>query len=229
MSHQPLGVTTIILFLAVACHTPTATPTLAPTPTAANTPSPPLMPSYTTTFTPPATPSSTRLPATPTLTRPSTRPRATATATPTTAPLPTPIWDARLDALDIKWIPASVPRGQLFWRLARAEFWDEKERQGKHHFFVNVLDENGARLIGQTITIEWPDGKVILVTEDKPLPEYSANFPLEPNHYPPWGTLGASSVFVNDLPSDKMVGLGLPARNKLVVYLLTFQRARGVK
>lgn len=111
----------------------------------------------------------------------------------------------------------------------RAEFWDEKERQGKHHIFVNVLDENGTRIIGQTITVKWPDGQVILTTEDKPPPEYSANFPLEPNHYPPWGTLGAFTVFVNDLPSDQVAGLGLPARNKLVVYLLTFQRARGVK
>lgn len=122
-----------------------------------------------------------------------------------------------------------MPTGQPYWRLIRAEFWDEKERQGKHHIFVNVLDENGARILGQTITVKWPDGQVILTTEDKPPPEYSANFPLEPNHYPPWGTLGAFTVFVNDLASDQVVGLGLPVRNKLVVYLLTFQRARGVK
>ncbi len=118
-----------------------------------------------------------------------------------------------------------VQDGQPCWRLVRAEFWDEKERQGKHHIFINVLDERGVRIIGQKVIVEWPGEKLVLVTEDKPAPEYTANYPLDINHYPPWGTLGAFTASVDGLPSDKVTGMGLPPKNKFVVYLLTFQRA----
>ncbi len=161
-----------------------------------------------------------------TLTRaPSPRPRATATATLTRAPIAPLAWDARLDALGIKHVPVNASAGQAYWRLIRADFWDEKENQGKHHIYVNVLDESGARVIGQAILIEWDPGeRVALVTENKPEPEFSANFPLEVNHYPPWHTLGAFGVSVEGLPSDKITGMGLPPKNRFVVYWLTFQR-----
>ncbi|MBI3914529.1 MAG: hypothetical protein HY327_10160 [Chloroflexi bacterium] len=166
----------------------------------------------------------------PTFTRaptPTPRPRATVTRTQTVA-APAPIvWDARLDKLGIQLIPASVSPGELYWRLTKAEFWDEKERQGKHHIFVNVLDERGVRIIGQKVIVEWPDEKLVLVTEDKPAPEYSANYPLDINHYPPWGTLGTFTASVDGLQSDKVAGMGLPPMNIFVVYLLTFQRAIG--
>lgn len=158
---------------------------------------------------------------------PATRaPTRTATLTSTRTPLPPLEWDTRLDALDIKLIPATVQVGQLYWRLTKAEFWDEKERQGKHHIFINVLDERGVRIIGQKVIVEWPDEKLVLVTEDKPAPEYSANYPLDINHYPPWGTLGAFTASVDGLPSEKVAGMGLPSRNIFVVYLLTFQRTK---
>lgn len=138
---------------------------------------------------------------------------------------PAPLaWDARLDQLGIRWISATVPAGQPYWRLIKAEFWDENQSQNRHHIYMNVLDEAGARLIGQKLIVEWPDEKLVVVTEDKPPPEYSANYPLEINHYPPWGTLGAFTVWVDGLPSDKVAGMGLPSRNKPVVYWLTFQR-----
>lgn len=135
------------------------------------------------------------------------------------------MWDAHYDELGINLIPATASEGQSYWRLVKAEFWDEKHNQSKHHIYINVLDERGVRIIGQKVIVEWPDAKLILVTEDKPAPEYSANFPLDINHYPPWGTLGAFTVWVDGLPSDKVAGMGLPSRNILVVYLLTFQRA----
>jgi hypothetical protein len=143
-----------------------------------------------------------------------------------TATLVPVIWDPRLDKLGIQLIPAEAKAGQAYWRIVKAEFWDEKERQGKHHIFVNVLDEQGARLYGQSVIIEWPDDRVVLVTENKPEPEYSVNFPLDVNHYPPWGTLGAFTASVEGLPSDKVAGMGLPPKNRFVVYLLTFQRTK---
>jgi len=137
------------------------------------------------------------------------------------------VWDARLDTLGIKLVSATVQPGQAYWRLVKAEFRDEKENQGKHHIFVNALDENGVRIIGQKIVVEWPGERLIIITEDKPAPEYSANFPLDVNHYPPWGTLGAFTVWIDGLPSEKVTGMGLPPKNRLVVYLLTFQRTVG--
>ncbi len=178
-------------------------------------------------------PTATRTPApsatfTPLPTRAATPPRAptrTATKAAPAATLAPSIWDARLDQLNVRYIPATVVPGQAYWRLTRADFWDEKENQGKHHIFVNVLDEGGNRIVGQRVNVTWePAERVVIVTEDKPAPEYSANFPLDINHYPPWGTLGVFAVTVDGLPSDKVAGMGLPPKNRFVVYLLTFQR-----
>jgi hypothetical protein len=213
--------------LIVACVTLTAEP--APTSLLSVTPAATQTSQPTPTFTSTALPvTATPLPPTQTATRTQLpiRTRAPATPTSTRAPLLPPEWDVRLDALDIKLIPATVQAGQLYWRLTKTEFWDEKERQGKHHIFINVLDERGVRIIGQKVIVEWPDEKLVLVTEDKPAPEYSANYPLDINHYPPWGTLGAFTASVDGLPSEKVAGMGLPSRNIFVVYLLTFQRTQ---
>jgi len=226
MLHLALG-TMVLEALVVACTTlapePTPTPLPSATPVATQTAQP--TPAFTSTALPPT---ATPLPPTQTSTRTQlpTHTRVPATPTPTRMSLPLPEWDARLNALNIKLIPATVQAGQLYWRLTKAEFWDEKERQGKNHIFINVLDERGVRIIGQRVIIEWPDEKLVLVTEDKPTPEYSANYPLDINHYTPWGTLGAFTASVDGLPSDKVAGMGLPSMNKLVVYLLTFQRAQ---
>ena len=206
-----------------------ATPPLAPTPVSNPTPAPTQTASPTVTFTPTRLPTSTLAPLTVTATRTRTPAptRLPATTTFTPVPLPSVKWDARLDRLGIRVESPKVQPGQTYWRLVKAEFWDEKENQGKHHIFVNVLDEKGARIIGQEIMVEWPGEKLVIVMENKPPPEYSANFPLEVNHYPPWGTLGAFDVRANGLPSDKVIGMGLPPKNRFVVYLLTFQRTVG--
>jgi hypothetical protein len=179
-------------------------------------------PSRTATFTPAPTLTIT---AQATRSRTATQTRVRALTPTATRALPTPLaWDSRLDTLGIKLIPANVQVGEQYWRLVKAEFWDEKQNQGKHHIFVDVLDAQGARIIGHEILVEWPNDRLIIVTEDKPAPEYSANFPLDISHYPPFATLGAFTVSVNGLPSDRVSGMGLPPRNIFVVYLLTFQR-----
>lgn len=235
-------VAAVLLTLNAACAvepTPMPMPTVSPTKRAAalltetpHLPSPThtaIAPSATATLQPTveATQTWTPVPSTPTRARP-TLPPPSPTAeniTPsntTTRPL---VWDSRLDELNIQYIPAQVQSGERYWRLTHAEFWAESENQGKHHIFVNVLDENGARLLGETITIEWLDGSHEIVTEDKPAPEYAANFPIDINHYPPWHSLGAYSARVNGLPSDVVRGMGRPPpKSRPVVYLLTFQR-----
>lgn len=184
MKSIPLAIS-CILFFAAAC-TPQPTPDSIQTPQPTRT----VIPSSTPTRIRPSPTRAALQPtaarnATPTLTATTVPPSPTRTRIPrtqlpteTSAPQPPPrplVWDPRLDALNIQYVPAEVAPGQLYWRLTHAEFWGEEENQGKNHIFVNVLDENGVRLIGETITIEWLDGQEIITTEEKPAPEYSAN------------------------------------------------------
>ncbi|MEZ4830888.1 MAG: DUF5107 domain-containing protein [Caldilineaceae bacterium] len=125
-------------------------------------------------------------------------------------------WDARLDELNIDVIPANVRSGQTYWKVIKAEFQTPEEGGGRHHIYIEVLDEDGERIVGQTIQVHWRDGGAEIVTEDKPTPEYAANFPM-------YGDLGGYSI---DLPglSDVVTGMGLPFGRMHVVYNLVFQK-----
>jgi hypothetical protein len=125
-------------------------------------------------------------------------------------------WDNRLDQLGIKVIPAKVQPGQTYWKVTQAQFQDPQEGGGRHHIFIEVLDEDGRRLLGQKVIISWPDGSTTVTTEDKPAPEYAANFPM-------YGDVGSYSARMPGV-SDAVTGMGLPGGRRHVVYLLTFQR-----
>jgi len=134
-------------------------------------------------------------------------------------------WDPRLDALGVRLEEAAVAPGQPYWRLVEARWANEQESQGKHHIYVNVLDENGERIIGQPVVVDWIDGQVVFKTEDKPKTECSCNFQM-------YTVLGAYNFFVQGLPSDKVLGMGLgtPEMPKWTIhtsFFLTFQRATG--
>jgi hypothetical protein len=129
-----------------------------------------------------------------------------------------------LPALNVAIQPANVQPGQKYWRLVKV-FWQNKEESGNDHtVYIDVLDENGSRMVGQPVEIRWQDGNLIVFVEDKPPPEYGANFPM-------FGTLGSYSVSVPGLPSDTIVGLGMgtpeePAFTIHTNFLLTFQRVQ---
>lgn len=114
--------------------------------------------------------------------------------------------------------------GQSYWRLVKV-FWQNKEESGNDHtIYIDVLDENGGRVVGQPVEIRWQDGSLTVFTEDKPPPEYATNFPM-------YGTLGSYSVSLPGLPSDTVVGLGMgtpeqPAFTIHTNFLLTFQRVK---
>ncbi|MCL4294742.1 MAG: DUF5107 domain-containing protein [Anaerolineae bacterium] len=148
---------------------------------------------------------------------------APATPTLTSTPIMTNtqgqvLWDPRLDMLGIKLNRAQVEPGQMVYRLVAARFQDENEARGLHHVFVEVLDENGQRIVGQPVSLAWKDGRSTLITENKPAPEYAANAPL-------YGEMsdGTYEVYVDGAPSDHVSGLGLPGKHH-VSYQLTFQR-----
>ncbi len=148
-----------------------------------------------------------------------------AEAAPVTVPAPvsTPVdesveWDERLDDLHIEITPANVKPGQSYWKVIKAEFQDPQEGGGRHHIFIEVLDEAGKRMVGQEVEIFWVDDSASVFTEDKPTPEYAANFPMYSN-------LGGYNARMPGL-SDTVTGMGLPGGKQHVVYNLVFQRTQ---
>jgi len=196
--------------------TPTPVPPTA-TPVPTETPLPPTpVPPTATPIPPTATPVPTKAAAKPAM--------SSAASGPAPKPKPARELDPRLPALGVGIQEPNVQPGQSYWRLAKV-FWQNKEESGNDHtIYLEVLDEHGSRIVGQPIEIRWQDGSLVVVTEDKPRPEYSANFPM-------FGTLGSYSVSVPGLPSDTMVGLGMgtPERPDFTIhtnFLLTFQRVK---
>jgi len=144
------------------------------------------------------------------------------TATPAGKPqLPRDL-DDRLASLNVTIQPAGVRPGQSYYRLIAARWEDEIQAGGGHSIFIDVLDQGGAKIMGQPIEIRWMGGGLTVFTEEKPPNEPSANFPM-------YNTLGSYAVSVAGLPSDVVVGLGLGRAEQPHVkfhtnFFLTFQR-----
>jgi CRP-like cAMP-binding protein len=111
-------------------------------------------------------------------------------------------WDGRLDQLGVTVEEASVAPGQPYWRVVEARWADEVESGGKHHIYVEVLDENGSRVVGQPVTVWWGDGNHSGPTEDKAPPDFGWNFQMYAAGY-------AYSAKVEGLPSDVVKGAGM--------------------
>jgi CRP-like cAMP-binding protein len=144
------------------------------------------------------------------------------TATPVVNPEIPRELDPRLPSLNVVVQPAGVRPGQSYWRLVAARWQNEQEAQGDHTIYVEVLDENGGRILNAPIEIRWPGASITIFTEEKPANEYPANFPM-------YNTLGSYAVSLPGLPSDAILGLGLgtaeqPAFTIHTNFLLTFRR-----
>jgi CRP-like cAMP-binding protein len=146
------------------------------------------------------------------------------TATPAPKPQPPRDLDPRLASLNVNVVPAGVRPGQNYWRLVSAR-WQNKEESGNDHtIYVDVLDENGSRIVNQPVEIRWADGSLVVFTEQKPAFEHSTNFPM-------YGTLGSYSVKIPGLPSDTVVGMGMgtaeqPDFTIHTNFVLVFQRVK---
>lgn len=98
--------------------------------------------------------------------------------------------------------------GEKGWRVTKVQWYDEQEadRLGPdHHIMVDVLDEQGQRVVGVTLLVTWPSGSTHITTEAKPGEPYSANYPMTPskNEF--------SVQVVDDLPSEIVSGIGMGA------------------
>jgi WD40 repeat protein/heme exporter protein D len=117
------------------------------------------------------------------------------------------LWDLRLG-----W-PAVDPRiaslvqldlGGDLYKLQEVVWMDVTESKNLHHIFIDVVDEQGQRLVGEQIRVSWADGETNLVTEEKPGEPWSANFGM-------FATLGSYAVTVVSASgtSDSVAGLGM--------------------
>jgi len=133
-------------------------------------------------------------------------------------------WDSRLDDLGVQLVRAQPAAGETCFRLVKAKWLNEAEAGGRHHIYVDVLDEEGQRIIGQRVTVAYGDQTVFLVTEDKPYPELSCNMPM-------YAVLGTYRCQVEGV-SDAVTGLGmgsaeLPRYKLHTCFELTFQREQA--
>jgi hypothetical protein len=131
-------------------------------------------------------------------------------------------WDSRLNQLGVTVDEAQVTPGQAYWRLAKAIWQNEHESGGKHHIYVEALDESGRRVQAVAVRIGWDGDSQILTPEAKPADEYPMNFDMHAAGH-------AYRVAVEGQASDVVSNLGMgsiEARHYAVhtSYLLTFQR-----
>jgi hypothetical protein len=107
-----------------------------------------------------------------------------------------PIDDAATYGVTI--VPADVPEGATYWRAVRVHHLTPEENQGRHHIFLDALDEAGSRVFGAQARVTWPGGEQTL-TVDKPLGEPGTNFPM-------W-KWQICAVEMLGLPSDRVENL----------------------
>ncbi|MBI3914574.1 MAG: carboxypeptidase regulatory-like domain-containing protein [Chloroflexi bacterium] len=155
---------------------------------------------------------------------------ATAGGTPTTPPpvSSTLEWDARLtDELNIILEPAAVAAGNKYWKLIRANYLppgnDPGTAMGRVNIYYTVLDENGKPVAGQTVWQQWPDDRAAKTTNADGVADFNMSGDSSFDPKPPRSQRGPYSAYVDGLPSDKVVGLGLPLKQH-VVYELTWRK-----
>ncbi len=144
-----------------------------------------------------------------------------ATVTVTAAPPPPPEveWDARLDALGVKLTRTDATPA---WKLIVAQYQSPDESGGKHHVFFKAQNADGSPRAGVKFVIDWvgrdpADAPAYATTDwtgEASCPLWAAMDPAQQN--------GIYFVFVQDAPSDRVGGLGLP-NGRYVNFLLTFR------
>jgi LysM repeat protein len=167
-------------------------------------------------------------------------PTSTATSMPTHNPAPTsttggntppPVdWDQRLNLLPCVRLVTVAERGiQLrpgdrYWRLVRARWLNEEESRRDIQIHVDLLDEAGQRVFGDTVVFQ--DGGTTRVISERQDCCYPWDYPVK---CPMYNVLCSYSAYVEGLPSDVVAGMGLgtPEHPDWTIhtgFILTFQR-----
>ncbi len=116
---------------------------------------------------------------------------------------------------------AQASPGQACWKLISAQYQDETQSGGNINIVCSVQDEYGQPAFGQNVVQAWPDGQAVLPTDDKGI----VNFPMsgDSSFAPDRGERGPYLAYVAGLPSDRVVGMGLPLKRH-VQYVLTWRK-----
>lgn len=94
--------------------------------------------------------------------------------------------------------PAKVSPGEPYWKAVRVHHLTPEENQGRHHLFIEVLDEHGHRVVDARVRITSEAGeKIVRVIGDDH--QAAVTFPMDK-----WDIY---DVEVLGLPSDRVVGL----------------------
>ncbi len=102
------------------------------------------------------------------------------------------------EAYGVEIIPAAVEPGQVYWKVIRVHHLTPEENNGRHHIFIDAVDEEGRRLYGSLFTVAWDGGSDTVSIEKEP-PEPGANFPM-------W-KWQVCSVEGMGAPSDRVINL----------------------
>lgn len=147
-----------------------------------------------------------------------TKPAPQSTTTPTRAVE----WDPRLTLRGAISATVEPTPGQGYWRLIKAVWFDEAESQGKHHIFVDLLDQAGNRQTDVPVLITWADGQTTLKTQAKTGEPYAADFGM-------FSIAPSYKAQPNDgAPADSVDGMGMgsleaPKKGIHTSYGLTWQ------
>jgi murein DD-endopeptidase MepM/ murein hydrolase activator NlpD len=131
---------------------------------------------------------------------------------PTPPPPPTRDLDPRLLARGVTFTFVEPQPGTWYWRITKAEWFNEEQSQGRHHIFVRVLDSGGNLAVGVPLTFFWSSGSDTKPTEHKSDPwlasvglgaDYSRDFGMN-------AVAPAYGVKMGDgKPTDSADGCGL--------------------
>lgn len=140
------------------------------------------------------------------------------------APIALPIgdeveWDWRLDALNVAVEPAQIESGFAYWKLVRAVYQGPDESKDSHQIFYTVVNERNEPMELEKVRQGWSDGETEAITNERG----ETNIPLWAGFAPDRNERGAYAAWVDGLPSDRVIGLGLPSKRH-VNFLLTWRR-----
>ena len=119
--------------------------------------------------------------------------------TPAQSTLPERQWDERLTQRGVTIETPTVAPGQQFWRIVKAQWWNEQESQGRHHIYVEAPANTPFWALGEgSETKGDTNGKTGFD---------AANAPM-------WASEGKNGydVWINDgKPSESLEGVGMGA------------------
>lgn len=145
-----------------------------------------------------------------------------------TSTLPPRDIDPRAIQRGVSLVEVAPKPGQIVWRVKSIRWLNEQESQGRHHIYVDTLDEQGRRMAGVPLRVMWPTGNTNIVSEAKPGEPYSANYPMSPSRNE------FSLTIADGTPAEMVRGIGMgmdtPSGFNAGIHTSTavvFQRVKG--